>query len=300
MASLRPKCVCVGPKITLGQTVLFSDKSVALYTTVCDDFILVTNSDFTPFIDYLPDGGLKNALASNWHYVLHISHGHRIAITRDHLRARIAGGQIIAYQYTECSIEGNECVYYGFLPTYTNWSNKRYIIKSSDDDIDTNTTTNSGEQQQYDGTHRTCLISSCKIWPRQLIVFLERECGCDCSPKCSRWSVRLRDTTIRRRVCGKNIPWSEVYVMMGDLEANSGDSLVNQMRQPRFCPVCAQCIKCSTSPIFCRKHRRCKHKSINVFDSDGELTNIETKDCIVALNNKLKHSKIKQCLRIKN
>nr|AHW98304.1 GrBNV_gp09-like protein [Nilaparvata lugens endogenous nudivirus] len=289
-----PRCVYIGPKVNLGNTTLLaSSPSNNFYITECSDFTLVTNADFTPFIPYsLPVDGFKATQAENWRYILHISHGFRLAVTRDHLRARVTGGQIIAYQYTECSIEGNNCIYYGFLPTSDNWSGRKKLNSSEVDAID-------DSENNYNGTHSTCIVPACKVWPRRLIVYLERECACDCSSTCFRWCVRLRDSTFQHRVCGKKIPWSKVYIMMGDLEVNSHDTLSHQfLRKPRVCAVCAQCVKCSNSPMFCRKHRICKHKSINVFDqTTGAVSDIDSKDSIIALNNRLKIAKMKQCLK---
>lgn len=269
------RCEYVGDRYRFGNTVLFANAaSPYLFVTKCPDFTLITTADFTPFLEYLPAEGLKYEQRNNWHYVLHVSHGMRLSVTRDALRYRVEGGQIIAYQYSECSIEGNECVYYGMLPTLDSWHRSLEQLRNNlnGDKAEEDASEEAAAITNNTGTHRRCIVASSQIWPRHLFVYMKRMCACDCSPGCSRWSVRLRDSTTDERVCVKNIPWGRLYIMMGDIEdARDGGMSRRLIKETRACPVCAQCYKCSNMPTYCRKHRVCKHKRVRVFGEDGVL-----------------------------
>ena len=105
-----------GPTVTTGKTVLVSSTGQPLYLTDLADYTLVTNCDFTEYVKFVPTS-LKAAVRDNFVYVVHVSPTVRMAVTRSTLQARLTGGEILAYQYSECSIQGNDCVYYGFIPT---------------------------------------------------------------------------------------------------------------------------------------------------------------------------------------
>lgn len=227
------ECRCYGPTVAVGNTVLVSSADQPLYMTDLADYTLVTNCDFTDYIKFAPTS-LKAAVQNNWTFVVHVSPTIRMAVTRDTLQARVTGGEILAYQYSECSIEGNDCVYYGFLTT---------------------------ESQDIPDTHKRCLLSAMQVWPRKLYVYLRKETACICSPGCSRWSVKLRDHTVRR-FCVQQVPWDNVYIMMGDMD----ETCVEAIKEPRQCPVCAQCHKCASSPVYCRTHRKCNHKKVKIYD----------------------------------
>lgn len=229
------ECRCYGPTITIGNTALVSSTDRPLYLTDLADYTVVTNCDFTDYIKFAPTS-LKAAVRNNWIYVVHVSPTIRMAVTRATLQARVTGGEILAYQYSECSIEGNDCVYYGFLPT---------------------------ERHEIADTHKRCLLSAMQVWPRKLYVYLRKETACICSPGCSRWSLKLRDHTVRR-FCIQQLPWDDVYIMMGDMD----ETCVEEIKEPRQCPVCAQCLKCANSPVYCRTHRKCKHKKVKIYDPD--------------------------------
>lgn len=220
-------CRSYGSTVTIDKTVLVSESGLPLYLTRMSDYTIVTNCDFTEYIEFAPKS-LKEAVQDNWIYVAHVSPTVRTAVTRATLRARVIGGEILAYQYSECSIEGNVCVYYGFVPT---------------------------EGHHIADTHKRCLLSAMQVWPRKMYVYLKKESACMCSPGCSRWSLKMRDHG-ERRFCIKQVPWKDIYIMMGDMD----ETCVEEIKEPRQCSVCAQCIKCASSPVYCRSHRRCKHK----------------------------------------
>lgn len=232
-------CRAHGPTVTIGKTVLESTSGLPLYLTRMSDYTLVSDCEFTEFVKFAP-ASLKAVVRDNWHYLVHVSPTVRVAVTRAALRARVIGGEILAYQYSECSIEGNDCVYYGFLPT---------------------------ERQNIADTHKRCLLSAMQVWPRKLYVYARRESACMCSPGCSLWSFKVRDCDRERRFCIKRVPWNEVYIMMGDLD----ETCVEEIKEPRQCAVCAQCIKCANSPVYCRSHRRCKHKRVQTLHAEMNI-----------------------------
>lgn len=251
-----------GKKLKIGNSIFLN--STTLYRTDFSDYTLITNSDFTPYIDYAPKS-LINELEGRWFYAMHISHGMQLSVNRNILQARVVGGEILAYKYTKCSIEGNECIYYGFVPTIL-----KAINNSENDDID------NGGSSDFKDTHRRCRISMKAIWPRKLCVYIRREFICDCSPGCSIWVVRLEDYKTELRMCVKQIPWDRVYVIMGDAADNEHGE--DGIKVPRNCVVCAQCFDCSQSIGFCRKHRVCKHKRKDSFTMD-DIVNSKMKTC---------------------
>lgn len=225
-----PTSSYVGTTYVIGKT-NFMDKR-GLYITKMGDYEILSTEDFSDFVKYAPMS-LRQAIVGRWRYSIHISYGMSPSITRDLLYARVVGGQILAYKYLECSIEGNESVYYGFIPSIENYS-------------------------LQDSTHSTCRFVMQSIFPRLLYVHLSRSTPCSCSANCWYWKVTLHEALIEHTFCGKNIPWSRIYVIMGELDTNCTESV--DTKESRECPVCAQCFECSIRPRYCRIHRICKHK----------------------------------------
>lgn len=243
----------VGPEFVYGESKFFVQRPNAqLYVTEMSDYTIVTDHDFTEFTPYAVRS-LKEALQPRWCYVLHVSHGMQPSVQRHMLNARVVGGQVLGYKYMECSIEGNECVYYGYVPTV-------------EIDVD-------------DSTHRICRYTMQAVYPRKLYVYLQKQCACMCTPGCVRWlcmTVNGRRTEI---VCSRQIPWERIYVMMGDGDENFREV----MKEPRQCIVCAQCFECSKGAVFCRKHRVCRHKQAVIGDGKTDpssLRHSEMKHCV--------------------
>lgn len=245
-----------GKQFTISTTTFYDVEN--LFTTDFKNYTLITTRDFTPYVKYAPTDLMKE-LEETWHYGVHVSYGMQPMITRKMLKMRVIGGQILAYKYTECSIEGNECVYYGFIPTQKNNQTLRRLA-----------------------THTKCRISAIAIWPRKLYIYARYLRPCPCSENCGYWIVTLQDGKMQRAFCVKKIPWSECYIMMGE----PSDDCSDKLRPPRICAVCAQCYDCSRKPTYCRKHRVCKHKfkSFTLDDASPEV--------------RLKKSAIKNCQKI--
>lgn len=266
---IEPSKLC-GEDFRIGDTRFISSKT--LYRTEFDDYTLITNVDFTPYIKYAPRE-IKPLLASRWMYVMHVSHGMQPSITRNILQARVTGGEILAYKYTECSIEGNECVYYGFLPVLHSRNRLASTLSC--------------------GTHRICRVSMMEVWPRKLFIYMKRDFQCPCSENCTRWHVTLKEYPKSNQCCIKTIPWHDLYIMMGD-----GDrKCMEIIKVPRTCFVCAQCYDCSKSPNYCRKHRICKHKLVKIFNdittSSNQCSNNQQNPTIIC------DSKMKSCIKYK-
>lgn len=244
---------CVGQEYVNGEThFLAPGVNGKLYVTEMTDYTLITDHDFTEFAPYAARS-LKEALQPRWHYVLHVSHGMQPSVNRHLLNSRVVGGQILGYKYMECSIEGNDCVYYGFVPTV---------------DIDLS-----------DSAHKICRYTMQAVYPRKLYVYLQKRCACMCTPGCIRWLCLTSNGRRTEIVCSRQIPWGRLYVMMGD-----GDETFREvMKEPRECIVCAQCFECSKSAIFCRKHRVCRHKQAVIGDGKTDPSSLrysEMKYCM--------------------
>lgn len=236
----KPICKSVdGNNLKIGDT-LFIGSSVGgngqLFSTEFTDYTLISNVDFTNFIDLVPKE-IKPLLTDRWFYCIHVSHGMQLSVRRSDLIARVAGGEILAFKYTECSIEGNECAYYGFIPT----------IGNADDMFGSD-------------THRLCRFALQEIWPRKIYVYIKLLNACDClsaeNGGCMKCIITDVDSKTSKQTCLKRLPWDMVYLMMGDAD----ETCVDQVKEPRQCIVCAQCKNCSKSTNFCRTHRVCKHK----------------------------------------
>lgn len=271
------KTIKCGRRLKIGNSIFIN--STTIYRTDFNDYTLITNSDFTEYFKYAPLT-LKNLLEPRWYYSMHISHGMQPSVNRNILKARVLGGEILAYKFTKCSIEGNECVYYGFIPTIApndqiDNVNAANCLDSDDDNDKFNTEYNENNRNSdFKDTHRNCRIAMLVTWPRKLYIYLSREFMCDCSPGCSIWACRMEDYYTEIRFCVKQIPWERLYVIMGDAD----NETTEEIKIARNCVVCAQCFDCSQSAEFCRKHKICKHKRSDNYS-------IET----------IKGSKIKKC-----
>lgn len=240
---VEPSCVPVGTEYKIGKDTFLS--KTPLFRIEMSDYTIITDAKF----DWkLAPKELKPLLKHRWVYKLHIDQTLSPIITRSVLRDRVTGGQILAYRYTECSIAGNNCVYYGFIPT---------IMKSFED------------------SHNTCYVSSISIWPRKLYVYLKRGYTCSCSSGCSTWSSRIEDYVSTQNYCEKNIKWDQLYVMMGDYD----ETCCEKPKTIRSCEICAQCFDCSKSERFCRKHKVCKHKSAKPLEDVPSIVNSSMKRC---------------------
>jgi len=142
------------------------------------------------------------------------------------------------------------------------------------------------------GGHSLCRLNTQRVWPRNVYLRITKECACTCSPECVRVSVLTRDDVgssklekiikPKKTYCIRQTPWEDVYLMMG----SNNDSVVESLvKEHRLCRTCAQCRKCSTSPVFCREHKVCRHKKP-----------IVTEGLVNTTKNNV--PKIKQCKRV--
>lgn len=278
-----------------GNVTLFGDKD--LYTMRRQDFTLVTTDPFDG--QYVPLE-LKKQLHNRWYFALHVSHGMGLTVTRNALTARVTGGQILAYRYVELSIEGNNCVYYGFIPSVTSDqapASEEWVF-TRQYESQRNIAAFNGE-----GTHRVSRIATKAMWPRKMIVYLKKsQMGCDCSDGCSMWSLKLSEKKGNIVSCMKRIPWSQIYVMMGDED----ETCVDVRKEPRLCVVCARCYDCSKSSTFCRTHKKCNHTKAVLFESRdvpmARDSDQEDKDCSESKQTvtvPIVDAKIKRCLKYK-
>lgn len=213
--------------LRFGETLFHLPRSVG-YVTEYDDYTLITDYDFTPFLHLAPRA-VRPILERRLRYVLHVSHGNRLCVTPELLAARVVGGQVVGFGYRLCSIAGNDCAYYAFVPSVN--VSLRY-------------------------THSRPILQLHIAYPRQLFVYLSLNGICRCSSGCLRWSMF---TYHQKRVsaasyCARRINWDDVYVMMGDLLQPDDDSGSGP------CTVCSQCYACRTSSSRCRRHRVCHHR----------------------------------------
>ncbi|ATY70214.1 GrBNV gp09-like protein [Tomelloso virus] len=220
------ECLPVGKEYRIGNGIFISKSS--LYKIEFDDYTLITDAPFK--IENAPKE-LKPLLRKRWIYKLHVNSTLAPIIKRSVLLDRVIGGQILAYRYTECSVAGNSCVYYGFVPT---------IAKTFQD------------------SHSTCYVAAKELWPRRLFIYLKVGYSCNCGEKnCTTWNGDTVNYPTREAFCAKKIKWDRLYIMMGD----SDKSCLEIIRPFRSCEVCAQCFACSNSMDFCRKHKKCTHKT---------------------------------------
>lgn len=250
--SVDGNCLKIGETLFIGGGSGFNNK---LFSTKYTDYTIISNVDFTKYIDIMPKE-IKPLLAERWFYVLHISHGMQLSVKRSDLINRVSGGEILAFKYTECSVEGNECAYYGFVPT---------ILKTS--------------KQFADETHKICKFAMQEMWPRKLYVYIKIITLCDCSLpniECMKCIITSGDGDTKKQTCLQRLPWDQVYIMMGDVD----ETCIDKLKTPRQCEVCAQCHNCSKSTNFCRLHRVCKHKrTVISLDSEFNFKNSKIKPC---------------------
>lgn len=249
---------------------------------------------------------IREKLERHWIHAAHIQTFSRSLITRDRLRSRVTGGQILAYHFKECDIGGNKCIYYGFLPTMVlrirprlSTSNKpsttSNVERHTPADPEDNNISENKTLQDFDiGGHFLCRLNTQRVWPRYVYVRITKECACSCLPNCVRVSVLTRDDISgsskleklikpKNTYCIRQIPWEDVYPMMG----SNNDSVVESLvKENRLCKTCAQCRKCSNSPEFCRDHKVCRHKKPTVAEG---LVNTTKTNYI---------PKIKKCKRV--
>lgn len=239
----------------------------AIWKTEMSDYTILSDEDFTDYVKYAPPS-LKEHIRQRWIYNMHIGQSYSSTINSQQMNQRVRGGEILAYKFAECMIEGNQAVYCGYVPT----------IQPAD----------------LTGIHKTCRFSLQEVYPRKLYVYLVRRLGrCVCSfdenaaasNDCSRWQIKLYDGE-NRICCSKNIDWTKIYIFMGEPNTDCKEF----MKIPRDCPVCAQCYKCSVGGFYCRTHVVCKHKKAKIFVGENSS--------LLALINKPK-PKIKRCQKIK-
>lgn len=225
-------------EISFGNYTFYKDsESSGLWSTKMKDYTIITNADFSDYIHLAPTS-LREIVQENWQYVLHVANNVSPSVTRSTLQSRVLGGQILAYSYTPCSIEGNQCVYYGMLTT---------------------------KEEDLEYSHKICRISSTQVWPRKLYVYLRKGAFCNCSTGCFAWgslrrTAREYNSGVYRYACLKRCGdafWRNIYVMMGEGDECSYDAI--KEGGARTCEVCTQCFECSQRPTYCRKHKTCKH-----------------------------------------
>lgn len=215
----------IDPPFKIGTTTISSNKQLLLYSF--DDFFLLCDFKVPKSIKITES--LKYANKPNWLYVSQPK-SQENRITRNKLRDKNKSGDIVAYKYTECILDGINCVYYGYIPT----------INKTDNFI-----------------HYNQKVTCLPCWPRKLYVYLRYSSPCTCSDGCLRVKTINRDN-IEIIVCLSKIYWSDVKIILGESDESSKDIMI----PPRICSVCANCEKCSA--IKCRNHVKCKHKNASV------------------------------------
>ncbi|CAH0393289.1 unnamed protein product [Bemisia tabaci] len=230
--------------VTLNGLDVGKSKGDAVFITDFEDYSICSDEDFSEYIHQVPRA-LQEKLDSQWVYVTHILPTLRKTITRNELYNQAMSGKILAYQYTECSVAGCECVYFGYIPA----NGSKYIA----------------------GCHKRCLIASQKVWPRRLLVKLSNRTACSCGERdCARWyssflsdSFSSETSFVRFNNCIRRFPWSDIRVYPGE----KNRAFNERIKTPRECKVCAQCFACSRSDSYCRTHTVCKHKRHTLYNS---------------------------------
>lgn len=252
-----PDCVSVGRVYKIADTTFVS--SEGLYAVTFPDYTVLADFDCSRIVDAFADS-LKAAIQEKWRYCMHVSHGMSPSVSRNLLYARVMGGELLGYKFMDCSMEGNETVYYGFVPTQNKYAD-------------------------IGGTHKKCRFAMQAVFPRRLYVYFERVGDCDCGrQRCVKLQALDMGGTQKGRFCAYNIPWTKIYIMLGELD----ETCTERLKVPRQCEVCAQCFECSKSVQYCRKHRICKHKQANVIAANEES------------GNPTKIPKIKNCKTVKS
>lgn len=231
-----------------GSTKLYSKDGSPLYELERDDYTLISNAVFDPVNVPL---SIKPLINDRWYFVAHpAQHNTELKVNESILRQRVKGGQNLAFTYVEISIQGVLYAYLGFIPTiYTNSDIK--------------------------GSHRIRRISATDKWPRKLYVYLEQGFMCDCGvDNCVQWSCRLADYKTVDMYCSKKIPWEKLYIMMGDNNSSCN------IKIPRLCVVCSQCIKCAANPIgYCSLHKECSHINRVLLENGTIVADSKIKIC---------------------
>lgn len=231
-----------------GSTKLYNKDGGSLYELQREDYTIISNAIFHP--ENAPPS-IKQLINDRWYFIAHpAQHNTELKVNESILGQRVKGGQNLAYTYTEMSIDGILYAYLGFLPTiYTN--------------------------ADIEGSHRIRRISATDKWPRKLYVYLEQGFMCDCGVNnCIQWSCRLADYKTVQMYCSKKIPWEKLYILMGD-----NDSTCN-IKIPRLCVVCSQCIKCAANPIsYCSLHKECFHVSRSLLTKGTVIADAKIKKC---------------------
>jgi hypothetical protein len=216
----------------------FVSRTSTLRTCEFEDYTLIIEGNGAFDLSWAPKQ-LKPLLKDRWVYSLHALYNINAVISRDTFNDRVRGGEILAYRYTELPINGQSCIYYGFIPTI---------------------------EKQFNDTHKQSLVSAVDVWPRKIYVHLKSKVFCNCSPNCTKWMIELANREIKI-CCGRDIPWGKLYIIMGD----ANESVVDSLKSSRNCEVCAQCFECSKGIDYCRRHKKCKHKRTTL--ADPELLN---------------------------
>lgn len=288
--------------VAIGNTTISSTRT--LYRIELDDYSLISDFVISDKLKSTIPKAIKPILNKHWVYFVHVSPGLRLSVNRKHLQDRVNGDILLAYQYTdELSVSGNDAAYFGFITarsqefsdahrkcqfTSTNLDNITTCVPSTSSDVNVANTT---KTTLIDRNQFPALLH---IWPRKLVIYLQKAIMCPCLRKAKQNVVNdpdTRDENVdddcvrcmfvqrnQKRItcCIRRINWSNVYVMMDNYDANC----VELLKEPRSCPVCAQCPKCSNSIKYCRTHRTCKHVArpfgLSASQSLLKLTKIKT------------------------
>lgn len=239
-----------GNCVTVGNRTFTSTKRELWVTELSDYTIISDRAINDQEITVAPS--LKEVLNTRWIYWIHVSSRLESDVNRYNLNARVNGGQILGYKYLECSVGGNPASYYGVIPT---------------DNL-----------KLAEHAYKIPQLVTKAVFPRKLYVHLRCRSLCYCkTPNCRQWEIYAINSTNmtfqNMLYCGRDIPWSRIYVHLGDKDEKCVGSL--RSNEIRNCNVCAQCYACSiNNDSYCRKHRKCKHKNAIIYTND-ELANIE-------------------------
>lgn len=257
-------CRNYGKQIKIGLFEFELENANDLYITDLKDFSLITDSDITQYISNsnLINVSIREAKQPKWHYVAHLPPTNTSMVTNNTLRDRVIGGSILAYRGTWCSIEGNQCFYFGYIPTarqefeYTH--RRSCIIDNTDKIVDnimsTNKQTNSDDDDEESDEYPTMFKEQ---WIREIYIYgnILPTSNCICgSAECALF-VTLLDTSQKAIFCIKNVNLTDIYCIMGNIIDFKKKNIENV-----DCIVCKQCYRCSRSSEPCRRHKVCKHK----------------------------------------
>lgn len=214
---------------------ILKEQNTVLSKYPLNDYSIITNyPEINDLKAFLPLK-LKPLMKSKWVHLLHPNNGSsNPLISKSIMSQRVKSGEILAFRYTECTLVMINCVYISFLPSTPT------IVP-------------------LEGAHQHCRVKSKSQWPRKLYVYLKYHSPCkECFPGCQRFKVMLSSKDSTQDVyCIKDVPWCDLYVMMGDVVE---PTKCLSMKSSRSCPVCNQCSKCKVSTSFCKRHVTCKHE----------------------------------------